>query len=146
MCSLLRISGSGRISQQPLAPYLRLKDSYQQVRHHHTHLHLCSLLRSSGSGHRDHRLRVQRHTAAGQRTPLQGYLAHKKQPPPPGPPQDPRYSPTVRVLGEGVLIMSEEPLYPHCRSASSVRVKLDSRLNSFRRRWYNKVYSVPYDS
>jgi len=26
---------------------------------------------------------------------LQGYLAHKKQPPPPGPPQDPRYSPAV---------------------------------------------------
>ena len=26
---------------------------------------------------------------------MQGYLAHKKQPPPLGPPYDPRYSPTV---------------------------------------------------
>ena len=29
------------------------------------------------------------------RPTVQGYLAHKKQPPPLGPPYDPRYSPTV---------------------------------------------------
>ena len=34
--------------------------------------------------------------------------AHKKQPPPLGPPYDPRYSPTVGSYG-GVFLMSEVP-------------------------------------
>ena len=36
---------------------------------------------------------------------VQGYLAHKKQPPPLGPPQGPRYSPTVGSA-EAVILMS----------------------------------------
>ena len=39
---------------------------------------------------------------AGEVTTLQGYLAHKKQPPPLGPPHDPRYSPTVGSWVGGV--------------------------------------------
>ena len=41
---------------------------------------------------------------------LQGYLAHNKQPPPLGPPQDPRYSST-EGSSEGVFYMIEVPLY-----------------------------------
>ena len=44
------------------------------------------------------------------RKPLQGYLAHKKQPPPLGLPQGPRHWATVGFNGGGVL-MSEVPLY-----------------------------------
>ena len=39
---------------------------------------------------------------------LQGYLAHKKQPPPLGPPKDPRHSPTVGR--RGVFLVKEVPL------------------------------------
>jgi hypothetical protein len=40
---------------------------------------------------------------------LQGHLAHKKLPPPPGPTYDPRYSPTVRSR-RGLFRMREVPL------------------------------------
>ena len=39
---------------------------------------------------------------------LKGHLAHKKTPPPLGPPQEPRYSPGPR---RGLFLMSEVPLY-----------------------------------
>ena len=34
--------------------------------------------------------------------PLQGYLAHKKSPPAPGPPQDPRHRPTIGSKGGAI--------------------------------------------
>ena len=40
---------------------------------------------------------------------VQGYLAHKTQPPPLGPPYDPRYSPTEGPR-RGVFLMIEVPL------------------------------------
>ena len=39
---------------------------------------------------------------SGESQGVQGYLAHKKQPPPPGPPKGPRYNPTVGSLEGGV--------------------------------------------
>ena len=41
---------------------------------------------------------------------LQGYLAHKKQPHPLGPPYDPRYSPTVGSQVWEEVLVSEVPL------------------------------------
>ena len=41
---------------------------------------------------------------------LQGYLAHKKQPPPLGPPQDPRYGPTVGSQGGPVSHVRGTPV------------------------------------
>ena len=40
------------------------------------------------------RARIKAHNLLN-RSPLQGYLAHKKPPPPVGPPQGPRHSPTA---------------------------------------------------
>ena len=44
---------------------------------------------------------------------LQGYLAHKKQPPPLGPPYDPRHSPTVGSVGEAVYFERSTPVDSH---------------------------------
>ena len=45
---------------------------------------------------------------------LQGYLAHKKPPPPLGPPQGPRHSPTVGSYGEAVSYGRGTPVaLPH---------------------------------
>ena len=42
--------------------------------------------------------------------PVQGYLAHKKQPPSLGPPKDPRYSPTVGFYGGGGSYERDTPV------------------------------------
>ena len=68
---------------------------------------------SLANGHVQHRRKIMT------RRWLQGYLAHKKHPPPLGPPQVPRHIATVGSYGEGVSyergtpvtgIMSEVPL------------------------------------
>ena len=57
--------------------------------------------REGGRGAREGEGRKEGREGRGQRR-LQGYLAHKEQPPPLGPPSDPRYSPTLSSQEGGV--------------------------------------------